>query len=330
MMRFPLVGAVRPAAVAIAACVWVAALPAHAQAVAQTASPAVPMSYAQVRQLLQGGLVQVFEQAVATNRPIETLLKEREARPGDVRLCVEIAAYYSRQNDAVKTMEYLALPSAIEPGNPETCCLVASYIFGVVSGTRRPDERPSPDEVARAVAQVDNALRAKPDFLSALLYKTMLLLVQADLDPDPARQAAIRQEAEAVRTRFSAFAKAAGVADPTADSRPIAPAPFPAAPNALRAGGEIRPPVRTVYVEPAYPEAARQAGVQGVVILEVLIGENGKVQDSRIMRSIPPLDQAARDAVRQWEFSPTMVNGAPVSVMMTVTVKFTPKLPAAR
>jgi protein TonB len=62
---------------------------------------------------------------------------------------------------------------------------------------------------------------------------------------------------------------------------------------------------------------------QGVVITGLVIGEDGTVQDARILRSIPLLDQAAIDAVRQWEFMPTLLNGSPVPVLMTATVQFT-------
>jgi periplasmic protein TonB len=58
------------------------------------------------------------------------------------------------------------------------------------------------------------------------------------------------------------------------------------------------------------------------VILETLIGANGRVEDARVLRSIPLLDQAALDAVRQWEFTPTLLNGNPVPVIMTTTVQF--------
>lgn len=70
------------------------------------------------------------------------------------------------------------------------------------------------------------------------------------------------------------------------------------------------------------PEVARQAGVTGVVILEVTIGADGTVTDARILRSIPLLDKAALDAVRQWRYEPTLRNGAPVPVILTVTVAF--------
>jgi protein TonB len=62
--------------------------------------------------------------------------------------------------------------------------------------------------------------------------------------------------------------------------------------------------------------------VQGVVIIEAVIGADGKVADAKILRSVAQLDEAALAAVRQWEFSPTLLNGKPVPVVMTVTVNF--------
>jgi protein TonB len=59
-----------------------------------------------------------------------------------------------------------------------------------------------------------------------------------------------------------------------------------------------------------------------VVIIEATIGVDGAVQEAKVLRSIPLLDSAALDAVRQWEFSPTLLNGEPVPVIMTVTVQF--------
>jgi protein TonB len=88
-------------------------------------------------------------------------------------------------------------------------------------------------------------------------------------------------------------------------------------------GGAIKPPTRTKQVTPAYPPDAQAAGVQGIVIMEATIGADGKVTDVRVLRSIPLLDKAAMDAVRQFEYTPTLVNGVAVPVLMTVTVNFT-------
>jgi TonB family protein len=92
--------------------------------------------------------------------------------------------------------------------------------------------------------------------------------------------------------------------------------------GALRVGGNIKTPTKIRDVRPVYPPIARAANVTGVVILEVRIGADGHVEEARVLRSIPLLDQAALDAVTQWEFTPTLMNGQAVPVIMTVTVNF--------
>jgi TonB family protein len=92
--------------------------------------------------------------------------------------------------------------------------------------------------------------------------------------------------------------------------------------KALRVGGKVREPQKLRYVPPAYPDPAKEARVQGVVILEATISPEGKVTDVKILRGIPLLDEAAIEAVRQWVYTPTLLNGEPVPVIMTVTVNF--------
>ena len=90
----------------------------------------------------------------------------------------------------------------------------------------------------------------------------------------------------------------------------------------FRIGDGIRPPARVVDVAPVYPPEAREARVQGVVILEVTLSRTGEVSDVEVVRSTPLLDEAAVAAVRQWRYEPTLVDGEPVSVLMTVTMNF--------
>jgi protein TonB len=101
---------------------------------------------------------------------------------------------------------------------------------------------------------------------------------------------------------------------------PDAPAPAPMEP--VRVGGNIKPPRKVKDAMPVYPDIARQARVQGIVILEAVIDPQGKVTNVRVLRSIPLLDQAAIAAVRQWIYEPTLLNGVPVPIVMTVTVNF--------
>jgi protein TonB len=93
--------------------------------------------------------------------------------------------------------------------------------------------------------------------------------------------------------------------------------------DALRVGGNVQPPRKVRDVKPVYPQEARDAQVQGIVTIEMRVEPDGRVGSARILRSIPLLDQAALDAVQLWEFEPTLLNGAPVAVIMTVTVQFT-------
>lgn len=100
------------------------------------------------------------------------------------------------------------------------------------------------------------------------------------------------------------------------------PAPQ-AAPQTVRVGGDVKPPVKTKNVPPVYPAFARQNKIQGVVMLEVTVGTDGKVKDIKVLRSIKELDDAAIQAVRGWEFKPTVLNGQAVQVITTVPVVFT-------
>ena len=85
----------------------------------------------------------------------------------------------------------------------------------------------------------------------------------------------------------------------------------------------IAPPKKVIDVRPIYPAAAREARIQGVVVMDIAVDPAGRVSAAKILRSVPELDQAAVDAVKQWEFTPTLKNGTPVGVVMTVTVNFT-------
>ncbi len=90
-----------------------------------------------------------------------------------------------------------------------------------------------------------------------------------------------------------------------------------------RVGGQIRNPAKTRDVRPVYPPIAVANRVEGRVMIEAIIGADGRVKDATVLRSIPLLDEAALAAVRQWRFTPTLLNGVPVPVIMTVTVNFT-------
>ena len=91
----------------------------------------------------------------------------------------------------------------------------------------------------------------------------------------------------------------------------------------FRIGDGIRPPARIGGAAPVYPSEAREARAEGVVIMQATISPTGEVSDVEVLRSaVPLLDEAAVAAVRQWRYEPTLVDGEPVSIVMTVTVNF--------
>lgn len=110
----------------------------------------------------------------------------------------------------------------------------------------------------------------------------------------------------------------------TAGDSAIEPPPPPRPTEPIRVGSRLQAPNRVAYVAPLYPPIALAARKSGMVILEAVIDENGSVRDVKVLRSDPLFDRAAMEAVKQWRFTPTLLNGQPVPIVMTVTVGFTP------
>ena len=161
-----------------------------------------------------------------------------------------------------------------------------------------------------ARAAMDVELKAQEGKWFKSYGKTKELAVAAKAAGDKAAADAVagKEKAEALAIKEKADADAA-----RAKARAAA----------VRVGGRIMEPKKLKDVAPVYPAIAQSAGVTGVVTIEATIGADGKVVDAVVVRSIPLLDRAALDAVRQWQYTPTLLNGVPVPVIMTVTVNFT-------
>ena len=103
----------------------------------------------------------------------------------------------------------------------------------------------------------------------------------------------------------------------------LAPITGPNGVSPLRLGGDIHVPTKLKDVPAAYPPGAREAGVQGVVILEAVI-DGERQRQHRARAPDPYRSWIKRPSMRrQWQFTPTLLNGAPVPVVMTVTINFT-------
>ena len=179
-------------------------------------------------------------------------------------------------------------------------------------GVFRPDAPPPPDPPAPAITRTRAA-------------NPQVTRNAAPVEPpDEIRDEVVRPP----HTDFTV-----GVAPPTGDglftgidggtgpALPRPPPPAPAPPKPVRLSAYEMP--RKIHdVAPLYPELAQRARVEGVVIIEAVIAVDGTVRDARVLRSVALLDRAALDAVKQWRYAPTRLNGVAVPVIVTVTVQF--------
>lgn len=179
------------------------------------------------------------------------------------------------------------------------------------------------DTVLKGIAAEDRALAINPDYVPSLTYKGIFLRMQASMTDDAAQHQVLLRQADQLREKARAL-------QPTAPAG-ISSVLLPPSPEfqavldqlkPLRVGGNIKMPVKVHDVKPDYPPIAQSARVQGVVIVEAIIDATGKIAASRVIRSIPLLNEAALASVNQWEFTPTLMDGQAVPIMMTVTVNF--------
>jgi protein TonB len=140
----------------------------------------------------------------------------------------------------------------------------------------------------------------------------------SEIAPETGREAEALQPFEASHDRGVEGGVIGGISD----------APPPPPPAVVRIGGSMKAPRLAHRVEPEYPDVAQRAGIEGVVILEATVGENGRVDGVKVLRSQALLERAAIDAVKRWQYEPLIYAGRPTPFVLTVTLSFS--LAAAR
>lgn len=258
-----------------------------------------------------------------------TLLAGQRAIPGDKAILHALATLYTRAGRFDDSVAVLQQAAQIDPTDPEGHHRVAVHYWEKAFRDKALTPSEQRTYILAGIEAEDRALAIDGDYEPALVYKNMLLRLQARTEGDRAVQQHLIAEADALRTRAVEIARRKGQSTVAAAEPGLPPPPPPPPPldqtlgNApVRVGGNVKAPTKTRDVRPVYPDEAREAGVQGVVILEVTVDATGHIADARVLRSIPLLDTAALEAAQQWEFEPTLLNGRPVSVIMTVTVNF--------
>jgi TonB family protein len=261
-----------------------------------------------------------------------TLQALMQAYPQSVAYYLALAQLYvrtGRVDRAIALLEDAAAQSASDPNAYHT---LGTFYWEAARG----ENLSATDRLmylrAGAAAE-DRAITLKQDFVEALVYKNLFLRQEAAMEGDTPKGRALIAEADALRSKAMALRGAQPPASGTQMRTPGMPPPPPPPPppgsqeggNAIRLGPGVQAPTKTKDVKAEYPQEAKDAGVQGVVILEATIDEQGNVAHARVLSSIPMLDKAAMDAVGQWKFEPALLNGKPVAVIVTVTVNFTLK-----
>jgi TonB family protein len=236
-----------------------------------------------------------------------TLLKARQVIAKNKDVALWLLDFYYRRRQFEKALEVLRILAGLDPADLSIQLNIANYF----------EEKAKEDRTAKrgtyireGLAATDRVLTIEPDNEAAMAHKVGLLWMSAELITDPAEKKKVLEEAGALL--FRAMSRSRETEAPSIAG--LAP---------VRVGGDIKPPVRIKNVPPVYPEEAAAAGTQGAVVIEATINAAGGVSGTRLLHSIPQFDQAALDAVRQWIYEPTTVDGRPVPVIMTITVNFT-------
>ena len=159
-------------------------------------------------------LAKIYEDAGAYDEAEKMLVQAKNAKPSDPAVYMTLAGYYNRQGHFDKTIEALEERAAKEPNNPEAFYTIATYYWDEAYRDFKLKDAEKKDFVTKGTNAVDHALQLKPDYVEAIVYKGLLLRLQANLEKDPAKQQALLKEATALSEKANTMrkAKAAGTA----------------------------------------------------------------------------------------------------------------------
>ena len=158
------------------------------------------------------GLANIYEQSGNYEQAEQMLIKARDAKPNDAGVYMQLAGFYNRQGEFEKTIEALQQRASNEPNNPEAFYTMATYYWDKAYRDFRLPEAEKMKHVQSGVDAVDKAISLKGDYMEALVYKNLLLRLQANLEKNPARQQQLLREADTFRNRAEDLRKAKAAA----------------------------------------------------------------------------------------------------------------------
>jgi Flp pilus assembly protein TadD len=152
-------------------------------------------------------LAKIYEDAGNYEQAEAALVKARDAAPNDPTVYMQLAGYYNRQGEFDKTIDALEQRAAKEPSNPEAFYTIATYYWDKAFRDFRLKEPEKKAFIQKGIEASDKALKIKSDYMEALVYKNLLLRLQANLEKDPAKQKALLSEADQLRDKATALRK---------------------------------------------------------------------------------------------------------------------------
>ncbi|MBZ5727645.1 MAG: TonB family protein [Acidobacteriia bacterium] len=292
---------------------------------------------------------------------LEQFQKVLELQPENTVAMGSIASLYLNQKKWDDAQQWYQKLTAVDANNAEAYYSLGfiawsrwypAYAQARVSAGMRPEDPgpmplvPAREELKAKYGQaiedglraLDRAIEIDPAYSDAMAYENLLIRERAELRDTPEeyrRDIAVAdqwlQKALDAKRAKADGAPGGGKGDWTAAPPPPPPPPpasAPAgqaaeAPMRIRVGSNVEQANLVSQVPPVYPELAKQARIQGTVSLSAVIGKDGRVAELKVLKGHPLMIQAAMDAVRQWVYRPTLLNGAPVEVATTIEVTFT-------
>ncbi len=276
----------------------------------------------------------------------------------NVLALASIATLYYNEKKFAEATEWNEKVIAVDPNNKE-----AYYTLGVIAWSgwlpvdrqARVDSGQKPEDpgpIAKAqlreslkamwipildkgIDDMRHALQISPDYSDAMTYLNLLIRYRADLDDTPEQWRAdtataimwMQKAMEAKKLPNARIVPEGAAPQGGVMGGVIGGIPSSAIqqshPGEIRMGANVVAANLINKVEPVYPPLARQARIQGTVRFNVVIDKEGRVQNLTLISGHPLLVASAKDAVQQWIYKPTLLNGEPVMVMTTVDVNFT-------
>jgi tetratricopeptide (TPR) repeat protein len=146
-------------------------------------------------------LAKIYEDAGAYDNAEQMLLKAKEVKPNDPDVYAQLAGYYNRQGEFDKTIDALQQGADKDPKNPVAHFTIATYYWDDAQKNFRLTPQQKADHIQKGLAAIDKALQLNPNYIDALVYKGLLLRLEANMEKDPKKQADEMKEAVALHDK---------------------------------------------------------------------------------------------------------------------------------